>query len=95
MLLIWVFALGELIGYKPRRRWRHEGYEFDVVWFRPPRIGPKFVFEVHLRGSLEAALLRLKHAYDLWESVLFLVSTEDQLRVAESRFLGELHELRG
>jgi len=89
-----IYALGELIGYKPEKRWRHEGYEFDVVWHKPPRIGPKYVFEVHLKGSLEAALLRLKHAYDLWESQLFLVSTEDQLQEAQKKFLGELHEIK-
>jgi len=89
-----IYALGELIGYKPEKRWRHERYEFDVVWHKPPRIGPKYVFEVHVRGSLEAALLRLKHAYDLWESQIFLVSTEDQLKEAQSKFLGELHELK-
>ncbi|MEM2550205.1 MAG: hypothetical protein QW689_07315 [Nitrososphaerota archaeon] len=89
-----IYALGELIGYKPEKRWRHEGYEFDVVWHKPPRIGPKYVFEVHVRGSLEAALLRLKHAHDLWESRIFLVSTEDQLKEVQSKFLGELHELK-
>jgi len=89
-----IYALGELIGYKPEKKWRHEGYEFDVVWFKPPRVGPKYVFEVQMKGSLEAALLRLKHAYDLWESQIFLVSTEDQLEEAQQKFLGELHEIK-
>ncbi|MEM2930974.1 MAG: hypothetical protein QW797_08990 [Thermoproteota archaeon] len=88
-----IYALGELIGYKPEKKYRHKGYEFDVVWHKPPRVGPKYVFEVHLKGSLEAALLRLKHAYDLWESQVFLVSTEDQLKEAQAKFLGELHEI--
>ena len=52
------------------------------------------MFEVHLKGSLEAALLRLKHAHDLWESQIFLISTEDQLKEAQTKFLGELHEIR-
>ncbi|MGQ9597222.1 MAG: hypothetical protein ACUVUS_07600 [Thermoproteota archaeon] len=64
------------------------------MWHKPPRIGPKYVFEVHLKGSLEAALLRLKHAHDLWESRMFLVSTEDQLKEAGLKFLGELHEIK-
>lgn len=89
-----IFGLGELIGYRPERRWRHEGYEFDVVWFKPPRVGPKYVFEVHIRGNLEAALLRLKHAHDLWESQIFLISTGDKLKEAQTKFLGELHELK-
>jgi len=65
-----------------------------VVWHKPPRVGPKYVFEVHIKGSLEESLLRLKHAYDLWGSQIFLVSTEDQLKKARSKFLGELHELK-
>jgi predicted RNA-binding protein len=89
-----IYAIGELIGYRPEKKYRHERYEFDVVWHRPPRIGPKYVFEVHVKGSLEAALLRLKHAYDIWESQIFLVSTEVGLEEAESKFLGELHELK-
>jgi len=89
-----LYALGELIGYVSYKEWHHDGYKFDVVWHKPPRIGPKYVFEVHLKGSLEATLLRLKHAYDLWESQLFLVSTEDQLEAAKNKFLGELHELK-
>ncbi|MGC9202812.1 MAG: hypothetical protein ACP5HX_09130, partial [Thermoproteota archaeon] len=35
-----------------------------------------------------------KHAHDLWESQLFLVSTEDQLKEAQNKFLGELHEIK-
>ena len=89
-----VYEIGELVGYKPAKRWRHEGYEFDVVWFRPPRVFPKCVFEVQLRGNIAEALLRLKHAYDLWESQVFLVSTDRQLQAARAKFLvGALHEL--
>ncbi len=47
-----------------------------------------------MRGSLEADLLRLKHAHNLWESKIFLVSTEDQLKEARLKFLGELHEIK-
>jgi predicted RNA-binding protein len=89
-----IYELGEIIGYKPERRWRKEGYEYDVVWHKPPREGPKYVFEVHVRGNLGDTLLRLKHAYDRWESQLFLVSTEDQLNEARTKYLvGALHEL--
>lgn len=89
-----IYALGELVGYKPEKKWRHKRYEFDIAWHKPPRVGPKHVFEVHVKGNLEAALLRLKHAYDLWESQIFLVSTEDQLKKARAKFVGELHELK-
>jgi len=89
-----IYELGEIIGYKPERRWRKEGYEYDVVWHKPPREGPECVFEVHVRGNLGDTLLRLKHAYDRWRSQLFLVSTEDQLNEARTKYLvGALHEL--
>jgi predicted RNA-binding protein len=89
-----IYELGEIIGYIPEKKWRREGYEYDVVWHKPPREGPKCVFEVHIKGNLGDALLRLKHAHDRWESQLFLVSTEDQLNEAKTKYLtGALHEL--
>jgi predicted RNA-binding protein len=89
-----IYELGEVIGYRPEKKWRREGYEYDVVWHKPPREGPKCVFEVHIKGNLGDSLLRLKHAYDRWESQLFLVSTEDQINEAKSKYLvGALHEL--
>jgi predicted RNA-binding protein len=89
-----IYELGEIIGYIPEKKWRKEGYEYDVVWHKPPREGPKCVFEVHIKGDLGEALLRLKHAHDRWESQLFLISTEDQLNEAKTKYLkGALHEL--
>lgn len=90
-----IYELGEVIGYDPKKKWHHQRYEFDVVWFKPPREGPKYVFEVHLRGSLPKALSTLKHAWDLWESNVFLVSDEKSLKEAEDKFLsGAFHEMR-
>ncbi len=88
--------LGELLGYRPEERWRGDGYEYDVVWFvsrsRGPEV-PRYVFEVHIGGDLEKALVRLKHAHEIWGSRMFLVSTEDQLRRARERLEGALPEL--
>jgi hypothetical protein len=89
-----IYDLGKIIGYKPEKKWRFGGYEFDVVWNKPPRIGPRCVFEIQFKGSIEAALTKLKHAYDLWGSQVFFVSDEDQIEKAEKKFLGgSFHEL--
>jgi predicted RNA-binding protein len=89
-----IYELGEVIGYKPEKKWRREGYEYDVVWHKPPREGPKCAFEVHVKGNLAKSLLSLKHAYDRWGSRLFLISTQNQLEEAKSKYLkGALHEL--
>jgi len=94
-LVTMIHELGELIGYKPEKKWRREGYEFDVVWFKPPREGPKCVFEVHLKGNLAQALSTLKHAWDRWESQIFLVSSKESLDEAKDKFLGgTFHEIR-
>jgi len=90
-----IYDLGQLIGYQPEKRWRYEGYEFDVVWLRKPRVGPPCVFEVQLRGSVEMALTKLKHAHDLWGSTPFLISTPEQIEKLERKYLeGAFHELR-
>ena len=69
-----IFALRELIGYKLERKWRYGNYDLiNIIWFKPPRTGPKFVFEVYLKEGLQASLLRIMHAYELWKSVLFLI----------------------
>jgi hypothetical protein len=89
-----IYELGEIIGYTPEKKWRKEGYEYDVVWHILPREGPKCVFEVHIKGNLGDALLRLKHAHQRWESQLFLISTGDQLNDAKTKYLtGALHDL--
>jgi hypothetical protein len=88
-----VADLGQLIGYQAEKKWRYEGYEFDVAWFRKPRVGPKCVFEIQLKGSIEAALTKLKHAHDLWESTPFLISTPEQLEKLGKYLEGAFHEL--
>jgi hypothetical protein len=45
-----------------------EGRNLDAVWKREISGVPTFAFEVELAGSLEKALLRLKYAFDQWNS---------------------------
>jgi hypothetical protein len=57
----------------------------------PPDLHEQVVQIIYELGD---TLLRLKHAYDRWRSQLFLVSTEDQLNEAKTKYLvGALHEL--
>jgi len=88
-----LFAIGELIGYKPQRNWSFENYRYDVVWFRPTGRVPRCVFEVQIGGNVSEALGRLKHAYDLWNSLIFLVSTPSQLGKVKTLLAGTFHEI--
>jgi len=88
-----LFAIGELIGYKPHKNWSFENYRYDVVWFRPTGRVPRCVFEVQIGGNVSEALGRLKHAYDLWNSLIFLVSTPSQFEKINVLLAGTFHEI--
>jgi len=55
---------------------------------------PTYVFEVQVGGDLYHALAKLKHAYDLWNSHLFLVASEGQREQIDRLLQGTFHEIR-
>ena len=66
----------------------------DVVWRRLPESVPTYVFEVQVGGDLYHALGKLKHAHDIWNSRIFLVSSSDS-RVSVNQLLsGTFHEIQ-
>ena len=77
---------------------RHAEAEFDyydVVW-RDTSASPRLshVFEVQIAGSVDSALTRLKHAYDLQRSRPFLiVADERSANFAGKRLTGSFHEI--
>lgn len=91
--------IGEFLG-----KWAKEGYHsdlyiHDVIW-KPYEDAPRasHAFEVHHKGNLQEALLRLKHAQDIWGCDIFIVVTEEmdkeKARHSVSPFLkGALHEI--
>lgn len=85
--------LGEIEGKHPERKYRHEGFEYDVIWRRIERGNPTHVFEIQLKGNLYEALTRLKHAYDIWNSNPFLVLTEEDEEKAKRILAGSFHEI--
>lgn len=78
-----------------------EYQRYDVVWKEAPN-APRIshVFEVQVRGRVESALAKLKHAYDTQRSRPFLVVVEarDARRVREMLapyLTGSFHEIGG
>ena len=77
---------------------RHAEAEFnyyDVVW-RDSSASPRLshVFEVQIAGSVDSALTRLKHAYDLQRSRPFLVVADERsANFAGKRLTGSFHEI--
>ena len=68
---------------------------YDVVWreaLSAPRLS--HVFEVQVSGSVDSALTRLKQAFDLQRSRLFLVIADERAgRFADRRLTGSFHEI--
>ena len=71
-----------------------DGKRLDVVWRRIDKGVPTYVFEVQVGGDLYHALGKLKHAFDLWNSNLFLVTAEKDLPEALNLLSGTYHEIK-
>lgn len=66
----------------------------DVVWRRIEKSVPTYVFEVQVSGDLYHALGKLKHAYDLWNSHIFLVAHPTDWAKCDQLLTGTFHEIR-
>jgi hypothetical protein len=67
----------------------------DVVWRRIEKGSPTYVFEIQVGGDIYHAISKLKHAFDLWNSNIFLViySPEDRTK-AHQLLSGTFHEIK-
>ena len=54
---------------------------------------PTYVFEVQIGGDVYHALAKLKHAFDLWNSHIFLISSKSDADKAENLLSGTFHEI--
>ena len=93
--------IGMILGKYSRREYRQDIYRYDVVWKDSERL-PRatHAFEVQHRGNVVEALGKLKHAYDIWHSYLFVVITgeRDRARIEQllrPYFTGMFHEIGG
>lgn len=70
----------------------------DVAWRRVQRAVPSYVFEVQVSGNLTEAMGKLKQAYELWNSRVFVVGKPEH-RNPVNQLLGgafrELHQRLG
>lgn len=86
--------IGTLQGWIPAGEYRLENFRLDVVWRRVKRGSPHVAFEVQIGGNLIEALSKLKHAFDMWNSIPILVTDDEQLEKAVNLCEGSFHEIR-
>jgi hypothetical protein len=91
-----LLELGKIEGYIAEKEYAFPdtGERLDVVWRRVAASVPTYVFEVQIGGNLHQALAKLKHAYDLWNSNVFMISEEKDFQKINQLLGGAFHEIR-
>jgi len=89
-----IAEVGRLQAYLANTEFPMGNERLDVVWRRLPESVPTYAFEVQVGGDVYHALGKLKHAYDLWNSRIFLVAEESSIGQARQLLLGTFHEIQ-
>ena len=85
--------IGYLQKYISQEEYPFDIGKLDVVWRRVEQSVPTYVFEVHVGGDVYHALAKLKHAFDLWNSHIFIVASEAERNKVEDLLSGAFHEI--
>jgi len=85
--------IGQLQGYIADEEYPLESTYLDVVWRRVERSVPTFVFEVQVSGDIYSAMVKLKHAFDLWNSHIFLIAGQKDKSKYQEFVAGTFHEV--
>lgn len=86
--------IGQIQGFLAEKEYLIEGNRLDVVWRRVERSVPTYAFEVQVGGDIYHALIKLKRAYELWNSRIFLAGTLEGRAKFEELTAGTFYELR-
>ena len=85
--------IGQLQGYLADEEYVFDTGRLDVVWRRVERSVPTYVFEVQVGGDVYHALAKLKHAFDLWNSHIFIVASQADYNKVRNLLSGTFHEI--
>ena len=86
--------IGQIQGFLAEKEYAIEGNRLDVVWRRVEKSVPTYAFEVQLGGDIYHALIKLKRAYELWNSRIFLAGTLAGRPKFEELTSGTFYEIR-
>lgn len=89
-----LLEIGRLQKFIAEKEYNMEGTQLDVVWRRVEKSVPTYVFEVHVKGDLYHDLAKLKHAFDIWNSNIFLVASKGDREKTDKLTSGIFHEIR-
>ena len=86
--------MGRMQGFSADKEYPMDNYRLDAVWRRIYTGVPTYVFEVQVGGSVEQAMGKLKHAYDKWNSNIFIALADKDEQKAHTLLSGTFHEIR-
>ena len=89
-----VFEIGKLQRYITEKEYAMNGERLDVVWRRVEKSVPTYAFEIQVGGDIYHALGKLKHAYDIWNSNIYLVTDEQYREQIAELLSGTFHEIK-
>lgn len=89
-----LFQIGKLNRLISEKEYSMENERLDVVWRRVEGSVPTYVFEVQVGGDVYHALGKLKHAFDLWNSNIFLIIQDKEIEKANTLLNGTFHEIK-
>jgi predicted RNA-binding protein len=86
--------IGRIQGFLTQEEYPIDSTRLDVVWRRVERSVPTYAFEVQVGGDIYHALAKLKHAYELWNSHIFLAAPLGSRAEFEELVSGSFNEVR-
>jgi predicted RNA-binding protein len=86
--------IGRVQGFLAEEEYPIGSGRLDVVWRRVERSVPTYAFEVQVGGDIYHALAKLKHAYDLWNSHIFVAGAADARAKFEELISTSFNEVR-
>ena len=86
---------GKFQNFIAEKEYKMNGERLDAVWRRVQRSVPTYAFEVQIGGDIYHALGKLKHAYDIWNSRIFIVAREQDRSKVKALLSGTFHEIVG
>jgi predicted RNA-binding protein len=89
-----LIEIGRLQNYIAEGEYPFDLGRLDAVWRRIEQSVPTYVFEVNVKGDLYHDLSKLKHAYDLWNSRIFIVASQADYDKVKALISGSFHEIK-
>ncbi|MGC9070689.1 MAG: hypothetical protein ACP5IO_05200 [Elusimicrobiales bacterium] len=90
-----VYEIGIMNKLLSQKEYSVDNMIFDVVWRRVEKGSPTYVFEIQVGGDIYHALSKLKHAFDLWNSNIFLIVYSNEDIYKSNQLLnGTFHEIK-